>query len=54
MVAEGVTTCRAAHQLGLENNVDLPIVNKMYEVLYESKDPRDGIRELMDRPLTTE
>lgn len=54
MVAEGVTTCRAAHQLGIQRNVDLPIVNKMYEVLYESKDPRDGIRELMDRPLTTE
>ncbi len=54
MIAEGVTTCRAAHQLGLEKNVDLPIVNKMYEVLYEAKDPRDGIRELMDRPLTTE
>lgn len=54
MVAEGVGTCRAAHQLGAEKNVDLPIVNKMYEVLYESKDPRQAIRELMDRPLTTE
>jgi glycerol-3-phosphate dehydrogenase (NAD(P)+) len=54
MVAEGVTTCRAARQLGIENDVDLPIVNKMYEVLYESKDPQLAIRELMDRPLTTE
>lgn len=54
MVAEGVSTCRAAHQLGLEKNVDLPIVNKMYEVLYEAKDPRHAIRELMDRPLTSE
>lgn len=54
MVAEGVGTCRAAHQLGIDQNVDLPIINKMYEVLYESKDPRQAIRELMDRPLTTE
>lgn len=54
MVAEGVATCRAACQLGVEKNVDLPIVYKMYEVLYESKDPRQAIRELMDRPLTTE
>jgi len=54
MVAEGVTTCRAARQLGIESHVDLPIVNKMYEVLYESKDPQIAIRELMDRPLTTE
>ncbi len=54
MVAEGVGTCRAAHQLGIERHVNLPIVHKMYEVLYESKDPRRAIRELMDRPLTTE
>jgi len=54
MVAEGVGTCRAAHQLGREKEVDLPIINEMYEVLYESKDPRQAIRELMERPLTSE
>lgn len=54
MVAEGVGTCRAAYQLGRKHNVDLPIVNKMYEILYESKDPRQAIRELMERPLTSE
>jgi glycerol-3-phosphate dehydrogenase (NAD(P)+) len=54
MGAEGVGTCRAAYQLGREKNVDLPIINKMFEVLYESKDPRQAIRELMERPLTSE
>ena len=54
MVAEGVTTCRAARQLGLRHGVDLPIINKMHEVLYVRKDPRAAIRELMERPLTTE
>ena len=54
MVAEGIGTCRAAYRLANEERVDLPIVSKMYEVLYESKDPRQAIRELMDRPLTTE
>jgi glycerol-3-phosphate dehydrogenase (NAD(P)+) len=54
MVAEGVETCRAAHQLGIKEGVDLPIINKMHEVLYESKDPRQAIRELMERPLTSE
>ncbi len=54
MVAEGVGTCRAAQQLGREMQVDLPIVNKMFEVLYEGKDPRLAIRELMERPLTSE
>lgn len=54
MVAEGVGTCRAAYRLGLKHDVDLPIVNKMYEILYEEKDPRQAIRELMERPLTSE
>jgi glycerol-3-phosphate dehydrogenase (NAD(P)+) len=54
MVAEGVPTCRAAHELGLKHGVDLPIIQRMYQVLYENKDPRLAIRELMDRPLTTE
>lgn len=54
MVAEGVRTCRAAYQLGRSLGVQLPIINQMYEVLYESKEPRHAIRELMDRPLTTE
>lgn len=54
MVAEGVGTCRAAHQLGRKNNVELPIIDKMYEVLYGAKDPQQAIRELMERPLTSE
>ncbi len=54
MVAEGVGTCRAAYRLGLKHNVDLPIVNEMYEILYGAKDPREAIRELMERPLTGE
>jgi glycerol-3-phosphate dehydrogenase (NAD(P)+) len=54
MVAEGVSTCRAAHQLGLNKGVDLPIINQMYAVLYESKNPRYAIRDLMERPLTNE
>jgi glycerol-3-phosphate dehydrogenase (NAD(P)+) len=54
MVAEGVETCRAAYHLGESKGIALPIIGKMYQVLYEAKDPREAIRELMDRPLTTE
>jgi glycerol-3-phosphate dehydrogenase (NAD(P)+) len=54
MVAEGVSTCRAAYQIAMRHNVALPITGKMYEVLYENKDPRLAIRELMERPLTSE
>jgi glycerol-3-phosphate dehydrogenase (NAD(P)+) len=54
MVAEGVSTCRAAYQLGINEGVDLPIITQMYAVLYEGKDPRQAIRDLMERPLTNE
>ncbi len=54
MIAEGVGTCRAAYTLGQRLHVDLPIIRKMYEILYEEKDPRQAIGELMERPLTTE
>lgn len=54
MVAEGVGTCRAGHHLGKALGVELPIINQMYDVLYHSKDPRQAIRELMERPLTNE
>lgn len=54
MVAEGVVTCRAAQSLARESNMDLPIISQMYEVLYEGKEPRLAIRELMERPLTIE
>ena len=54
MVAEGVSTCRAAHMLGQKHGVDLPIIHKMNEILYEGKDVRQAIRELMERPLTSE
>jgi len=54
MVAEGVDTCSAARQLGQKHGVDLPIITQMFEVLYREKDPREAIRELMERPLTAE
>ncbi len=54
MVAEGVPTCRAAHQLGQERDIALPIIDQIHEVLYNEKDPRQAIRDLMERPLTSE
>jgi glycerol-3-phosphate dehydrogenase (NAD(P)+) len=54
MVAEGVKTCRAAHQLGLRRHADLPIINQIHAILYQGKDPRLAITELMERPLTGE
>ena len=50
MVAEGVGTCAAAFELGRRLEFDLPIINKMHEILFEGKEPRVALRELMDVP----
>jgi len=48
-VAEGIATTRAACALGLAHGVDLPIVDQMHRVLFESVSPVDAMRRLMER-----
>jgi len=54
MIAEGVETCGAAVALGAKYGVDLPIIQQMDAVLHRGKDPREAIRDLMDRSLKGE
>ena len=54
MIAEGVETCDAAVALGAKFGVDLPIIQQMHAVLYESRSPRAALRELMERSLKGE
>lgn len=54
MVAEGVTTCRSARQLAREHNVEMPITEAVYQVLFESLPPREAVTNLMTRPLKEE
>lgn len=49
MVAEGVATTRSVHDLGKQLNVELPIANEVYQVLYEYKDPIIATSDLMTR-----
>ncbi|MBD0326598.1 MAG: NAD(P)-dependent glycerol-3-phosphate dehydrogenase, partial [Pyrinomonadaceae bacterium] len=53
-VAEGVKTTRAVKQLAARLNVEMPITNEVYAVLYEGKAARDAAEELMTRPLRGE
>ena len=48
MVAEGVETTRAAYHLAQKHNVRMPIVRQLYLVLYEGKDPRQAVTDLME------
>jgi glycerol-3-phosphate dehydrogenase (NAD(P)+) len=54
MIAEGVESCAAAVALGAKFSVDLPIIQQMHAVLHQSKDPREAIRDLMERALKGE
>jgi glycerol-3-phosphate dehydrogenase (NAD(P)+) len=54
MVAEGVETCEAAVDLGVRYGVDLPIIQQMHAVLHRRKNPREALRDLMERTLKGE
>jgi len=54
MVAEGVATTRSVYLLAKKLQVEMPIVEKVYQVLYEDIDPRQAIIELMTRDLKAE
>lgn len=49
MVAEGVTTTESAYQLASRYEVETPIINEVYRVLFEGKDPREATFSLMTR-----
>lgn len=49
MVAEGVKTCISAYQLGKKLNIELPIINEVYEVLFNNKDAKKAVYDLMTR-----
>lgn len=49
MVIEGAATCRSAYELAGKYKVEMPITQKIYEILYENKDPGRAVKELMTR-----
>lgn len=54
MVAEGVTTVEAAHELSKRYNVEMPIVSEIYKVINEGKNPSNAVKALMTRTLKSE
>jgi len=48
-VPEGVLTCRAVRILAQEVGVEMPISHEIHAVLYEGKDPRRAVADLMLR-----
>lgn len=54
MVAEGVYTAKALHSIIKNNNFEMPIAEKIYQVIYEVINPKKAIRDLMNRDLKSE
>jgi glycerol-3-phosphate dehydrogenase (NAD(P)+) len=49
MVAEGLRTTKALRELAKQLEVEMPITEKVHEILYEGKEPREAVAELMSR-----
>ncbi|MEJ2201895.1 MAG: NAD(P)-dependent glycerol-3-phosphate dehydrogenase, partial [Desulfuromonadaceae bacterium] len=54
MVAEGVKTTLSAYQLAQKLGIEVPITEQMYRILYQNKDPRQAVSDLMLRELKAE
>ena len=54
MVVEGVKTCKAAYELAQSLNVEMPITEQLYRILYEGKEAAAAVNELMLRDKTHE
>jgi glycerol-3-phosphate dehydrogenase (NAD(P)+) len=48
-VAEGLRTTKALWELAKQQEVEMPITEKVHEILYEGKAPREAVAELMSR-----
>ena len=49
MVVEGVINAKAAYELAEKYNVSMPITNEIYDVLYNGKDVKQAVYDLMTR-----
>lgn len=54
MVAEGVFATKAFYFLAKKYNLDLPITEEVYMIIYKGKDPRLSFKDLMNRKMKME
>lgn len=54
MVVEGVNTAKAAYAISKKYDVDMPITKAINEVLFEGKDTKTAVLDLMMREKTSE
>ena len=54
MVAEGIPTTRSAYECARKLNIETPIIDQIYSVLYENKKPDQAMQELLGRDQKAE
>jgi glycerol-3-phosphate dehydrogenase (NAD(P)+) len=54
MVAEGVKTAKSVYNLARKLDVEMPICQEMYAILYENRSPEKAVYRLMTRDLKQE
>lgn len=47
MIAEGIKTTKSVYDLSQKENIDLPLTTQVYKVLYEKKDLKKAIKDLI-------
>lgn len=51
---EGLNVVKVVYKIAKENNIDMPIIFALYNILFEYKKPSDVVKETMLRPLKLE
>jgi len=54
MAIEGVVTTKAVYKLAMEKEIDMPITNSIYKLLFEEVNPKEEVDKLMERQGKTE
>tara|TARA_B100000579_G_scaffold422696_1_gene424991 strand:- start:152 stop:1147 length:996 start_codon:yes stop_codon:yes gene_type:complete len=54
MVVEGINATKIVYKISKKHKINMPIVEQVYSILFDNKDPKIAINELMDRKLKNE
>ena len=54
MVVEGIPTTKSVYELAKIKNIELPITNEIYEVLFNDKNCDESVKDLMMREIKSE
>ena len=53
-VTEGYYTVKAVYNISQKKNIDMPIMESVYNILYKQHDLKEELSNLLSRPITEE